>query len=273
MPIEQSGIKEIDLDEIIQSRIGKKAKYIPRFVVTWLKKFVQQDFVNVFLRKGFEGVEFCREGVKYLGADVTVEGKENLPDDGRYHTFVSNHPLGAIDGVALGWIVGEHYEGKIKYLVNDLLMNLQGLAPLCIPINKIGRQSRNLPAMVESAFSGKNHVLMFPAGLCSRKRSDGTIRDLPWGKTFIIRSVKHQRDVVPIHFVGRNSNRFYRVAMWCKRLHLPNFAMLLLPNEMRRSNGSHYMVRIGKPIPYQTFDHSRTPAEWAQWVQDRVYEL
>ena len=66
-----------------------------------------------------------------------VKGEENLPKEGLY-TFVSNHPLGAIDGVTLGMVLGRHYDGKIKYLVNDLLMNLKGLAPLCIPINKLG---------------------------------------------------------------------------------------------------------------------------------------
>ncbi len=273
MTAEQHTVKEIDLDAIIRSRVGGKARFIPSFFVGWLKRIIHQDFINVFLRRGFAGVDFCREVVKYLGADVTVEGQQNLPDDNRRYTFVSNHPLGAIDGVTLGWIIGEKYDGKVKYLVNDLLMNLEGLAPLCIPINKLGHQARNFPAMVEAAFSGEDHVIMFPAGLCSRKQADGSIRDIPWNKAFVARSVRHERDVIPIHFMGQNSPRFYRVASWCKRLHLPNFAMLLLPDEMYRSNGNHYTVRIGKPIPWQTFDKSRTPAQWAQWVQDRVYEI
>ncbi len=266
-------ISEIDLDSIVRSRAGSKAKYIPKFVISWLKKVVHQDFINEYLRRGYVGVDFCKHGVEYLGADVTIEGRENLPDDGRLYTFVSNHPLGAIDGVTLGWVIGEHYDGKIKYLVNDLLMNLKGLAPLCVPINKLGKQSRNFPAMVESAFSGDNHVIMFPAGLCSRRGDDGKIRDLEWGKTFVTKSVQHQRDVVPIHFIGRNSDRFYNVARWCKRLHLPNFAMLLLPDEMYRSNGNKYTVRIGRPIVWQTFDKSKSAKEWAQWVQDCVYQL
>ena len=264
---------EIDLDAIIRERAGRKARYIPQFAVNWLKRLIHQDFINEYLRRGREGVDFCHGVLDYVGADVTVEGRENLPQDGRWYTFVSNHPLGAVDGVTLGWVLGEAYEGKIKYLVNDLLMNLKGLAPLCVPINKIGRQARNLPQMVETAFSGQNHVIMFPAGLCSRMQDDGQIRDLPWNKTFIQKSIEHGRDVVPIHFLGQNSPRFYRVARWCKRLHLPNFAMALLPDEMYRSRGRHYTVRIGRPIPYQTFDKSRTPQQWGQWVQEQVYKI
>lgn len=260
-------ITEIDLDSIIRQRVKM---HVPQFLINWLKRFIHQEFINIYLRQGREGVDFCTGTIEYLNVTINVEGRENMPTDDRYYTFVSNHPLGAIDGVTLGSIIGKQYDGNIKYLVNDLLMNLKGLAPLCLPINKIGKQARNLPAMVEQAFSGNSHVIMFPAGLCSRRMDDGAIRDLPWGKAFIQKSVKYQRDVVPIHFIGRNSNRFYNIARWCKRLHLPNFAMILLPDEMYRSQGSTYTVRIGQPIPWQTFDSSRTAQQWAQWVKDKV---
>ena len=126
-------INEIDIDSIVRERAGKKAKFIPKWLTGLLARIIHQDFINTYLRQGRVGVDFCKGVVEYVGANVDVVGKENLPDDGRLCTFVSNHPLGAIDGVTLGWIIGEHYDSKIKYLVNDLLMNLQGLAPLCVP--------------------------------------------------------------------------------------------------------------------------------------------
>jgi len=119
---------------------------------------------------------------------LKVHGLENLPEK-KWCTFVSNHPLGGQDGVALGYILGTKYEGEIKYLVNDLLMNLKELAPLFIPINKTGSQSKDFPRMVEVAFASENHIIMFPAGLCSR-RQNGVIKDLPWKKTFITKSVE-----------------------------------------------------------------------------------
>ncbi len=268
-----SEFTEIDLDKIVRMRAGVKARYVPRCIVDLLKKVIHQEFINVYLRQGRKGVDFCKGTVEYLGVTVHVVGEENLPEDGTPCTFVSNHPLGAIDGVTLGWIIGEHYGGRIKYLVNDLLMNLEGLAPLCVPINKIGKQSRGFPALVEETFASDNHVIMFPAGLCSRRNDNGEIRDLEWSKTFVGKSVRHHRDVVPIHFIGHNSDRFYNLARWCKRLHLPNLAMLLLPDEMYRSQGNTYIVKIGKPIPWQTFDKSRSARQWAQWVQSKVYEL
>lgn len=262
----------VDIEAILRSRLGRKARYVPGFVFRWLKDFIHEDFINTYLKEGREGVDFCRGTLDYLGIKLTVEGLENLPRDGRHYTFASNHPLGAVDGVTLGAVLGEAYGGKVKYLVNDLLMNLQGLAPLCVPVNKLGRGSRNLPMQVEQAFASENQIIIFPAGLCSRRQGE-VIRDLKWHKGFINKSVRHRRDVVPVHFLGENSPRFYRVATWCKRLHLPNFAMALLPDEMYRSRGRHYTVRIGKPIPWQTFDRTRSPQAWAEYVKDLVYEL
>lgn len=267
----------INIEKVLQEKMGSKAKYVPSFAVSWLKRIVHQDEVNKFLWESRDktGVEWLEECVRYLDMTLQIEGAENLPskDDGRLYTFVSNHPLGGEDGVALGAVIGRHYDGKFKYLVNDLLMNLPGLAPLCIPINKTGNQSRNFPAMVNAGFNSDYHMLMFPAGLCSRK-TNGQIRDLPWKKTFISKSVQTQRDVVPIHFGGSNSEKFYRIANLCKTLGLKvNLAMLFLVDEMYKNVHKTFRVAIGKPIPWQTFDKSRTPAEWAQFVQDKVYEL
>ena len=267
----------IDIDKILNDKMGKKAKYVPRPLVTWLKRIIHQDEVNRYLweSRHLTGTEWLEECVRYLDMTLEIVGEENLPDktDGRLYTFVSNHPLGGEDGVALGAIIGRHYDGRFRYLVNDLLMNLPGLAPVCIPINKTGNQSRNFPAMVEAGFKSDNHMLMFPAGICSRKR-DGNIRDIEWKKTFITKSVEYQRDIVPIHFGGQNSEFFYRLAnfsdQYVKKI---NIAMLFLVDEMYKNAHKTFRIAIGKPIPWQTFDKGKTPAQWAQYVQDIVYTL
>jgi len=213
--------------------------------------------------------------MRHLDTTFEVVGIETLPDkdDGRLYTFVSNHPMGGIDGVALGSVIGKHYDDRFRYLVNDLLMNLPGLAPLCIPINTTTKKSRSFPQIVEEGFRGDYHLLMFPAGLCSRRRN-GQIRDLPWKKTFVSKSVETHRDVVPIHFGGRNSNFFYRLSNFSDRcVKKVNIAMLYLVDEMYKNTGNTFTVKIGKPIPWQTFDKSKTPAQWAQYVQDIVYQL
>ena len=269
--------KTIDIDSILRGKMGAKAKWVPRPLVSWLKRIAHQDQVNAFLWESRDkvGTEWLEECVRYLQMTLKVEGKENLPakDDGRLYTIVSNHPLGGADGVALGAIIGRHFDSRFRYLVNDLLMNLPGLAPLCIPINKTGKQSRNFPAMVKAGFESDNHMLMYPAGICSRRQSDGSIRDIPWSKTFIQKSVEYQRDVVPIHFSGQNSSFFYRLANFSDKHLKFNLAMLFLVDEMYKNVGKSFEVKIGKPIPWQTFDKSKTPQQWAQYVEDIVYSL
>ena len=247
--------KTIDIDSILKGKMGAKAKFVPRFLVNWLIRIAHQDEVNAFLWDSRDkvGVEWLEACVKYL--DMTF-----------------NHPLGGEDGVALGAIIGRHYNGRFRYLVNDLLMNLPGLAPLCIPINKTGHQGRNFPAMVKAGFESNNHMLMFPAGLCSR-RHNGIIRDIPWSKTFVSKSVEYQRDIVPIHFSGQNSNFFYRLANFSDKCLPFNLAMLFLVDEMYKNVHKTFHVTIGKPIPWQTFDKKKTPMEWAQFVKDKVYSL
>lgn len=269
--------RTIDIDRILKAKMGPKAKWVPGFMVAWLKRIVHQDEVNRYLweSRHLTGTEWLEECVRYLDMTLEVVGEENLPakDDGRLYTFVSNHPLGGEDGVALGALIGRHYDSRFRYLVNDLLMNLPGLAPLCIPINKTGGQARNFPQMVEAGFTGDNHILMFPAGICSRRQNDGTIRDIAWKKTFITKSVQYQRDVVPIHFGGQNSDFFYRLANFSDKHLKFNLAMLFLVDEMYKNTHKTFRVAFGKPIPWQTFDKTRTPAQWAEWVKGKVYEL
>ena len=241
----------IDIDNILRTKAPKYYKYIPKFIISYLKKIVHQEEINVFLRESKDrlGVDFLEASLDFLDAKVEVKGAENLPEGGLY-TFVSNHPLGGQDGVALGYVLGKHYNGKVKYLVNDLLMNLRGLAP-------------SFPKMVEAGFNSDDQLIMFPAGLCSR-RNNGVIRDLEWKKTFIVKSVQAHRDIVPVHFGGRNSDFFYNLANICKVLGIKfNIAMLYLADEMFKNRHKTFTVTFGKPIPWQTFDKSKTPVQWA----------
>lgn len=250
-----------------------KGYRLPGFVIKLMEKLLHQDFCNGYFAKGYEGVEFCTKALEYLDIKLNIEGLENIPSDGRRYTFASNHPLGGIDGVALASIVGNNGKREIKYFLNDFLMSVKGLAPIGVPISMTGGQSRNLPGLVNETFGSDCNILIFPAGICSRK-INGEIRDIPWGKMFIRKSIETGRDIVPVHFLARNSDRFYRIANICRMLGFKfNFAMLFLPDEMYRAQHSEFTVRFGKPVPYTFFDGSRTAKEWALWMQEEVYRL
>ena len=261
----------IDIGQILTSKFGERK--VPPLLVNLLKKILHQDYINEVISKtSDDGIAFCEESLMHLGISLDVEGLENVPADGTRYTFVSNHPLGGIDGLALCGIIGRRF-GPVKMLVNDFLTFIKPISPMCIPINKVGGQSRNLPALVDKAFESDEQLLIFPAGLCSR-RSGGVIKDLPWKKTFVTKSIASRRMVVPVRFEGRNSNRFYFVANLCKLLRLKfNAAMVLLPDEMYRARGNRFKVVFGKPVHFEAFDSSKSMSEWALWMQDRVYEM
>ncbi len=265
----------IDVEDILREKAPDKYKYVPRFLISYFKKIIHQDEINYFLNdyaKDKCGVDFLDYTLSFLEMELLVEGRENLPDSG-LNTFVSNHPLGGLDGVAIGSVLGHKYDGKIKYLVNDLLMNLPGLAPLCIPVNKTGAQSRNFPKMVEAGFASDQQLIMFPAGLCSRKIK-GVITDLEWKKTFLVKSVQTKRNIVPIHFEGRNSNFFYNLDRMRNFLGIKfNIAMLYLADELFKNRGKTFKMTIGEPIPYTTFDNSRSVHDWCNYVREIVYGL
>jgi len=167
--------------------------------------------------------------------------------------------------------------GKVRpdivFPVNDILMNVPGLQPLFIPINKHGRNTENV-RIIDETFASDKMILYFPAGLVSRKQRGGVIRDLPWKKTFVSKAKKYQRDVIPVHISGRNSNFFYNLANWRKKLGIKaNIEMLYLVDEMVKQKGKPIRITFGEPIPWTTFDKSKTDRQWAEEVKKRVYAL
>ena len=174
----------------------------------------------------------------------------------------------------LGYLIGKEYDEKIRFFANDLIMYLEPLSELFIPINKLGAaQSRESAEMMRELYKSDNHLINFPAGICSRKIK-GKIVDLEWKKSFVSKAIEYQRDVVPIYFHGRNSDFFYNLANLRKFLGIKfNIEMMYLADEMFKQRGNHFTVKIGKPIPWQTFDKSKTPFEWAQWVREQCYKI
>ena len=213
-----------------------------------------------------------KELIGYFDLTLELVNEENIPAEGRY-IFASNHPLGGLDGICLSAVIGQHYNGKIRYLVNDLLLYLSNLRSIFVPINKHGAQGKNNARLIDEAYASDNQIVTFPAGLCSRK-IDGKIQDPEWKKSFIQKAVEHKRDVVPVYFEGRNSNFFYRLANLRKALGIKmNYEMLYLPDEMFRCKHKTFRIHFGEPIPWQTFDTSKKPGERAEWVRTLVYNL
>ena len=270
----QEGITQIDIKQVLRQKAPSAARKIPGFMVDYLIRTVHQDELNEILRRYHDkdGVAFMQELIGYFDLNLELVNEENIPAEGRY-IFASNHPLGGLDGICLSAIIGGRFDGKIRYLVNDLLLYLSNLRSIFVPINKHGAQGKKNAELIEKAYASDNQIITFPAGLCSRKQN-GKIQDTEWKKSFIQKAVEYRRDIVPVFFEGRNSNFFYCLANMRKALGIKmNYEMIYLPDEMFKSKHKTYSIHFGKPIPWQTFDSSRKPAEWAEWVKEIVYNL
>ena len=270
----QEGITQIDIKQVLRQKAPSAARKLPGFMVDYLIRTVHQDELNEILRRYHDkdGVAFMQELIGYFDLNLELVNEENIPAEGRY-IFASNHPLGGLDGICLSAIIGGRFDGKIRYLVNDLLLYLSNLRSIFVPINKHGAQGKKNAELIEKAYASDNQIITLPAGLCSRKQN-GKIQDTEWKKSFIQKAVEYRRDIVPVFFEGRNSNFFYRLANMRKALGIKmNYEMIYLPDEMFKSKHKTYSIHFGKPIPWQTFDSSRKPAEWAEWVKEIVYNL
>jgi putative hemolysin len=264
----------IDVQKIIRTKAPEASKKIPRIAIWLLVKLIRQDGLNQFLKSAGKatGVEFMDHAVSYFDVKLQIKGENNLPDSQAKSIFASNHPLGGLDGICLSSYLGKHYNGRIKYLVNDLLYFIEPLQDIFVPINKHGAQGKTGAQTLNEALASDNQIITFPAGLCSRK-TNGIICDTDWKKMFITKAIEYQRDIVPVFFEARNSGFFYRLANLRKKFGIKfNIEMLFLPRELFKAAGSTYTVYFGKPIPWQTFDSTKTPQQWADWVKETVYK-
>jgi hypothetical protein len=270
---EQEGIRNIDIEKVLFSKNPSLSKIAPRFAIDYLKKIVHQEEINDFLKVNGElrDTDFIEAGLRYLDIRYNVFGEENIPREGRY-IFVSNHPLGGLDGLIFIHEISKYFR-DIKFPVNDILMNIENLSGIFLPINKHGRQDKNSVLKMEDAYASDCQILYFPAGLCSRKKN-GIIKDLQWQKNFISKAVKHKRDIVPAFFSGKNSNFFYRLSNIRKSLGIKaNIEMLYLADEMFRQKEKKISLVFGKAVMWQTFDNSKSAPEWANWIKSKTYEL
>ena len=263
----------IDIAQIIK-RKAPKAR-LPRFVIDYLRKIVHEDEFNIFFKENphLKNLDFIEAAFNYLGVKLKIEGKENLPPKGGRYIFASNHPLGGLDGIATGYIIGKEYDGKVRFFSNDLMMNLHPMRDMFVPVNKTGAQSKEHAELMQELYESENHLVTYPAGICSRKIR-GKVMDLDWKKNFISKAVQYQRDIVPIYFEGRNSNFFYNLANFRKFLHIKiNIEMLYLVDEMFKQKGNQFTIRIGKPIKWKTLDKSKSQSEWAEHIKKIVYNM
>jgi len=263
----------VNVREVFRSKNPRMAKILPGFAYRYIERIVHQDYINDFLRQHGEkrGLDFIHAVLDEFNVRITIKGEQNIPRKGRF-IFASNHPLGGFDGILLLDIVNS-YLGNAKFLVNDILMNMSVLEDLFIPINKHGAQTRDSALLLDEIFHSDIQILTFPSGLVSRKIK-GVIQDLQWQKSFVSKAIQYHRDIIPVHFSGRNSNFFYNLANIRKFLGIKwNLEMFFLVDETMNHKNADITVTFGEMIPWSGLSKDKSYQEWADDIRSKVYSL
>ena len=267
---------QFDIPAILRQKAPNK--HVPAFLVRYLERITHVKQMNAFLRKypDLRGYEFIERVIsEELGCSASIDGTEHIPTDDKPVIFISNHPLGGLDGMIIAQLIHRTRKRPLKVIVNELLMYMEPIADLWAPVSKTGHLTKEQVAEQQRMWESETDVLTFPAGSCSRLQRIGgkwQVQDLEWQKNFVQRAIEYQRDIVPIYFEGRNSRFFYALAYLRKLLHIKmNIEMLYLVDEMYGAYGKHFRVHVLPPIPYTVFDNSRSSKEWAQYVKSIVY--
>ena len=267
--------KYIEIRKFISKKNPEFLKWLPEFVIRWIEKIVHQERANDFIWRHREddAFGFCEASVtEYISVTLNLKGAENVLPVEQPCIFVSNHPFGGMDAIAMIYLLKD-IRPDIMFIVNDFLASFESLKSRFIGVNKLGRSSSQSLQRVEQQFASDKATFLFPAGLVSRKIK-GKIKDLEWKKTFVTKAKKYQKPVIPVYIEGRLTNRFYRIANIRKFLGIKfNIEMLFLMDELSKQNGKMINIVVGKPVLPEMFTKDKTDYQWAQWMKDEVYKL
>lgn len=265
--------KFIDVEKLIGDKSPRVLKWMPRFVLRYLRRIIHEDEVNQFIynNRDKKNIAWCDAVEAFMDIEIEVINREKIPTDGKI-VIAMNHPLGGMDAIILVSALKGHRE-DLKFIVNDLLMNLEGMREMFVGVDKHGKKRVSSRQQIEELFESDQAVCIFPAGLVSR-RTNGVIRDLAWKKTFISYAKKYDRTIVPVYIDGRLSNFFYRLSNFRKFVGIKaNIEMLYLVDELIKQRGKKMRFVVGDPLGKEFLTRDISDQKLAQEVKEKVYEL
>lgn len=266
----------ISEDDLIKAAGLSKAGFLKNPVARGIMKLAGIDGVNALYDKlkDRQGKDFFNGFVQELGVNYVVfeEDLAKIPKTGPF-VVVSNHPLGAIDGVLMTKIFTE-IRPDFKIMGNFLLSKIVPMQPYVISVNPFETRKEAFSStlgMRETLRHLKNGgcVGIFPAGEVSNKNNEfREVLDKEWEKPVLKLIKKAGVPVVPMYFHAKNSRRFYSLA----KLH-PTIQTLMLPSEMMQKRDAPIRIRIGKPVTPKVTEELETVEEYGEFLRRKVYML
>ena len=242
----------VNIERLIRSKNPRLAKFLPRFILKYLKRILHEKELNSFFNenKNIQNQEFCTKLLESFNVKIIIRGIENIPKDGPV-ILAMNHPLGGMDAAALISALKDHRR-DLKFIVNDLLLNLPFLKTMFVGVNKFGKNQTSVREQIKSAFNADHALCIFPAGKVSR-RVKGNVEDLEWKRTFVVYARDLNRDIIPIFIDGELSKFFYRLSNFREFIGIKsNIEMFYLADELHKQKNKTYNFTVGTPINVST---------------------
>jgi len=214
------------------------------------KKLFHEDEIDYFMNEHAhkDAFGFVEAVLDYFDTKVVVNKKElaRIPAYGRV-VIVANHPLGALDALALIYLL-QDIRKDIKVLANDFLYAFENLRDLLIPIDTFaGKIRKSSLSAVYEALQREEAVIIFPSGEVSRVHPTG-VQDGKWQRGFYKIAHRAKAPILPIYIDAKNSKSFYILSMLNKHL-----STATLPHEMFKFKNKTITFKIGKQIPYENY--------------------
>lgn len=270
---ESNTMQTIDLESIIKYKTNRK---IPKFIARLVKKIICLDRINEIIvkyGKDNQGIAFAEKVLEDLNITTSIKGLENIPRNEKL-IFVSNHPLGALEALAIGKHLDTLFKGQINFITNEILTYIPPLKEIFTPV-EVGsnKQDRTKLNNIEQLFVSDKQIIIFPSGVVSR-RIDGKVQDFEWKKMFVAKARQYQRNIVPIYCSGQSSEFFLKFSNFRKKLGIKtSIELILFPREMFKYEGKSIDITIGKPISYQSLTADISDKKHAENIRKLVYEL
>ncbi|SEQ12237.1 Putative hemolysin [Amphritea atlantica] len=264
----------INVEQVITEKypsFASKPALIRKTALFMLRRLFHEHEVNTFLEENHncQGFEFIDRVLDYFSFTYSLSNKDlmNIPSSGRV-LIIANHPLGALDGLALLKMIGE-IRKDVRIVANDMLSSFSQLNPLLLPVDNLNRATRKQDiANINNALHNEEAVIVFPAGEVSRAGATG-IKDSNWNQGFLHFAKKTNSPILPIFIGGKNSSLFYTISGINRAL-----AALLLPREMFNKHAMNLKFKVGEPIPYSQLDKLPVSGvEKSKMVRKHLYRL
>ena len=263
----------IDIKQLIKSKNPRLARLLPFFVTSYFRRILHEKELNKFFQenKNLHNQEFCSTLLDNLNVKVVIQGIENIPKNGPV-IIAMNHPLGGMDAAALISGLKDHRR-DLKFIVNDLLLNIPFLKNMFVGVNKFGKNKTSIRKQISSAFNADHALCIFPAGKVSRKIK-GNIEDLEWKRTFVLYARELNREIVPIFIDGKLSKFFYRLSSFRQFIGIKsNIEMFYLANELYKQKDKTFKFIVGEPINICKEYPELSDNEATLKIREKLYDL